>query len=479
MNRSAFAPLAASLLFGAPAFAQSSDRAPVPPPPIVAPSPADPLPHLNAGYGQDSFYLRSDDDNFILIPSGRFQFDFLGYQGAGLPKSGTGVGQAYDTFFPRRARLETFGTLYKHFDFQLGAEFTGGTAPVTSDIFVNVNYTHLANVQLGQFDAPFTMENRTSDKYTDLQERTTSVRGFAIPETKHVGGMVWGQPAGKWAYWSLGLFNGEGQNQFKHTSNHFDGMGRAWIAPFGIAPIALLKDVWVGGSFHSGDRAWSAANQLDRAAFSDQARFTFFNTAYTGPTGSTAGATAPAANNLHVGDDGALLKYALELNAPVGPFVLKGEYIHLHEGTRELDLQAKSATYVPAAPKSGALNGAAYYVRLSWFAFGDPLINGLAGTQNPPHLFGALKPNKTGDALQFVVQWEHMGWNYAATETVASDKLAGDGGLSILTVGANYWATKRVRLTYNFLYNMPTGTALHPLAEPNSFQMTGRIALAL
>ena len=424
--------------------------------------------HLNAGYAQDSFFLRSDDDNFVLIPSGRLQMDFLGYQGAGNAK------EPFNSFFPRRARLETFGTLMKHFDFQLGAEFTSAAAPLATDDYININYTPYANVEIGQFDAPFTMENRTSDKYTDMQERSVAVRGFAFPENKAVGGMIWGQPVAKWAYWSLGLFNGEGQNGFTHHSNSFETMGRAWVAPFGLASFKPLSNVWVGGSFLAGNVGWSNTSQLDHLSFSDTGRFIFFTPTFTAPT--PAGGAALPANNVHMGAFGAQTKWALELNAPVGPVVLKSEYIHVDENTRELDTAAKSAVV-----RKGNLNGDAFYVRASFFVFGDPLINGLGGTQLPPHLIGDLRPNKTGDALQLVAEFDHINFDYLASDlaTTASDGLVGNYGLDVLGVGANYWLTKRVRLTSNFLYNIYSGRTAHPLAGSNSYEITGRVALAL
>lgn len=462
----------AALLCAAPAFAQD------------ARPPAAPPFHLNAGYANDSFFLRSDDDNFVLIPSGRLQMDFLGYQGSGH------ANEPYNTFFARRARIELFGTIMKHWDFQVGAEYDGttvqfptGTAPpiapaISTDAYINANYTTYANVQVGQFDAPFTMENRTSDKYTDSQERAVAVRGFAIPENKAVGGMVWGMPEAKWAYWSLGIFDGEGQNQFIHHNSAFDVMGRAWFAPLGLADVSFLKWVWVGASFDQGKRDWPAKSQLQHLSFSDTGKFTFFSPSYKG---------APSKDVVQAGDYGNFLKYAIEINAPVGPFVLKGEYIHVNQGLRELDTTAPATPGGPAAVRNATMDGSAWYVRLSYFAFGDPLINGLAGQQLPPHLFGPLKPGKTDAALQLLVEWNHIAFAYTgdkATENAAETALVGAGidgnyGLDVYTAGANLWLTKRVRLTANFNYNVYSGLSAHPLFAPTSYEVTARAALVL
>src|SRR5262249_52952628 len=113
----------------------------------------------------------------------------------------------------------------------------------------------------------------------------------------------------------------------------------------------------------------------------------------------------------------------------------------------------------------------------------DNLINGLGGMQTPPHIYGAgLKPGKTQDALQLVVQYDHVGFDYAAADgsTAAVDKLVGSYGLNTIGVGVNYWYTKHIRLTANFLYNTFSGVAAHPLGtSENSYELTFRAALAL
>jgi phosphate-selective porin len=414
------------------------------------------LPHVNAGVGNEYFFIRSDDDSFVLIPSGRFQYDFYAFQG--------GSNQPFNTFQPKRGRIEVMGTLFKHWDFMLGSEFTGA-APIITDAFINVNYTNWANVQLGQFDAPYTMENRTSDKWTDLQERTTVVRALAIPENKQVGAMVWGQPPGKWAYWSLGIFNGEGQGNFPNKDISFDVMGRAWFAPLGLADVKLLKNVWLGGSFWHGDRNWSEKNQIDRLAFKDSAGFTFMNT---------------ASGTVHLGDFGTINKWAVEANVPVGPVVVKAEYVNVNEGVRAID----SASAMALSTTQGHLAGTGLYLRASVFVWGDPLINGLAGMQNPPHLFGALKGPSLETALQLVAEYDHTKFgvspNGAYTDSQAIKKFIGGYGVDTVGVGANFWATKHVRLTANFLYNFWQDNDAKPLiTSTSSYEFMFRTALAL
>lgn len=401
--------------------------------------------HLEAGAAGEAFFLRSSDDAFILMPGGRLALDFYGFQG--------GANQPTNSFVPKRARLELFGTFLKHIDFQLGADLVG-SAPIATDIFVNANWTPYANVQLGQFDAPFTMDNRTSDKWSDLVERTNAVRGLGIPEGKMMGAMVWGQPPAKWASWSLGLLNGEGQNVAPNRDSKFDVIGRAWLAPLGLADNARFKNVWVGASIWTGKRAPSIENQVVRSAFKTAAGFTWFSPGTLGTFGDVS-------------------KWALELNAPVGPFVFKAEYVHSSEGLREL-----SGT---KAVRTAKLSGSGTYARLSYFAWGDPLINGLGGMQNPPHLMGVLKANKTEDALQFVAQVDHVDLEVTPDDVPATaDALMGKRSIDSFGLGANYWYTKHVRFTADFFYNVFGGASKTPrLSGQGAYELTLRAALAL
>lgn len=424
-------------------------------PAAVEPPPVQAAAHPNAGFANEVFFLRSDDDNFILTPTGRFQFDFYGFQ--------PGTRQSPDQFLPKRARIEAQGSFLKRWDFSVGSEFTSPAAPTATDIWLNGAFAPQFNLQLGQFDGPFTMENRTSDRWTDLQERSMVARALAIPENKQIGAMAWGQPEGKYAYWSLGLFNGEGINVLPHRSNSFDVMGRAWVAPFGLAKFEPLKNAWLGASGWNGFRGATPGSQVDRLSMKDQTGFVFFS---------------PASGAIHVGGAGHVKKWGLELNVPVGQFVLKGEFVHSDEGLREVDTASKNAVV-----RRSTLVGDGFYARLSYFVWGDPLINGLGGMQLPNHLYErALKPGKTEDALQVVLEYDHIAFAYTAQDgaTAAQDKLVGQYAFDVAAVGVNYWFTRHLRFTGNLLYNTFGGSTARPLLKSDhSWEATLRAALSI
>ena len=159
--------------------------------------------------------------------------------------------------------------------------------------------------------------------------------------------------------------------------------------------------------------------------------------------------------------------------------VVKAEYVNVDEGLRELDLTSASK---PVYVRTARLSGSGVYGRVSYFVWGDSLINGLAGTQNPPRLFGELKAGKTQDALQLVANVDHLAFSYAAADGADSkkDRLVGDYGFNAYGLGVNYWYTKHVRLTTNFIFESFDGGGPKPQASSTTaYELTFRAALAL
>ena len=171
------------------------------------------------------------------FPKARMQIDaytFLnpGSLPPGIVDNGPKDTRPKSTLFLRRARLEIIGTIARHFDYMLGGEFAStpatGTYGTVGDAFIIANFTQYAQFQVGQFDAPFTLENRTSDEYFDFMERSLAVRAFGIPSNKEDGLMAFGWLPRHFAYYSVGVFNGDGMN-FKNQDLNPAVMGRGLL----------------------------------------------------------------------------------------------------------------------------------------------------------------------------------------------------------------------------------------------------------
>ena len=297
-------------------------------------------------------------------------------------------------------------------------------------------------LQVGQFDAPFTLENRTSDKYIDFMERSVTVRAFGIPSNKEVGGMVNGLLPNKIAYYSVGLFNGDGQN-FANVDNKFDAIGRAYIAPFALAGETSLEDIEIGGSFWLGDRGPTG---LQLASQTTQGNFSFLSPTFKSANPAPATTTTP----VEVHQQGTLRSFAAELNVPVmHRFGVRSEYVH-----KSQHLEADNATTQNAlAPLSaGELKGWSMYGEAWFWIVGDDTILPQAGLELQPRLkkFETKAPRH---GVMLAARYEHLDENITFDNAVPSNSVAGTRIINSFEFGANYWYSKRYRATFNYVLN--------------------------
>jgi hypothetical protein len=473
----------------APAIAPRAETAapaalpaePAPPAPLPAPKAAEPAPppakaaetapppEPLAGFSDGTAFLRSPDNFFVLYPNGRLQVD--GY----LYKSKIKVPN--NSFLIKRARAELAGWIGPLFYFSIAGDFAigppaaanpvGPTNLASTDVYgALAPWGNKAILQVGQYDAPFTLENRTSDKYFDFLERSIAVRAFGIPSNKEQGLMVHGLLPQDILYYSLGVFNGDGQN-FRNVDNEFDVMGRAWIS---VLPLSLRSTVTLraGGSFWTGQRkdALPIANQ------STPGGLTFWKSSGSGPM------SVPI--ELH--QDGRLRAFAGELDFNVmHRYGLRFEWVQKTQPAETADVTK------PTSPKvlgHATLEGSSGYLELWGWAIGDDKIIGEPGLQLPPRWkkFGADRPRQ-GLMLALRLEYlnEHVTQDASAAAAMLSLPMRGKTGLVAGTLGVNYWWSKRVRASldyalFHFTGDAPAITALPGRTEQ---ELSMRLGFAL
>ncbi|PYJ23378.1 MAG: hypothetical protein DME99_02970 [Verrucomicrobia bacterium] len=143
-----------------------------------------------------------------------------------------------DRFRLRRARINLTGDFAEQFDFKIEGDFGQGdglnsnrTAFSATDIFVNWHQYPEAQVKVGQWKAPFGLEQLTPDTALYFAER--SLPTGAITPDRQIGAQLWGKPfAGVWpeqkdllTYYA-GIFNGNGRNVSVNDNNNFMYVGR-------------------------------------------------------------------------------------------------------------------------------------------------------------------------------------------------------------------------------------------------------------
>lgn len=422
-----------------------------------------------AGYRGGLFYLRDSNDDYRLYLQGRAHVDFYGYAGPGVSDT-----TLKPTLFLRRARPEISGEFFHRVWFMIAGDFgataidnprgtneTSAAAPgmapdastgryasaqvarvsaAPTDVFLNFRATQWLNVQVGQFDAPFTMENRTSEKWgTPFMERSLTVRDVAVPTQKQIGLMLWGE-AFKVLNYSIGLFDGEGQNR-PNVDSKGDVFARVYVTPLAARKDAL-KNLQFGVSGRQGSRDHRYVN-YDVPALTTQGQYAFWNPSYTGSAGLT-----------HIIYSGSQRGVAVEARIPYGLVDLTTEAAYIDKGTRE----AVDGFQAAPSPRFGSLRGYSYYVEFGYWPLGNRDINGLPGVQNMPHVDFEKPEKKTREtALQLLAKWEQVRLTYdSARRSGSPDSKNADGDIRVdaFSLGANYWLTKHLRLTANYVLNV-------------------------
>jgi len=162
-----------------------------------------------------------------------------------------------DRFRLRRARINLTGEFAEQFDFKLEGEFeqsdvgltirdaTGRTLGSNStrtafggtDLFINWHRYPEFQIKVGQYKAPFGLEQLTSDTKLFTLERS-QVTSALTPE-RQVGVEVWGKPLTSvfpeqkdlLTYYA-GIFNGNGRNISVNDNNEYMSVGRIELQPW-------------------------------------------------------------------------------------------------------------------------------------------------------------------------------------------------------------------------------------------------------
>jgi len=302
-----------------------------------------------------------------------------------------------DRFRLRRARLNLTGDFAEQFDFKLEGDFgqsdgTSGnrTAFSATDVWVHYHQFPAAQVKIGQYKAPFGLEQLMPDTSLLTIERTLPTG--AITPDRQIGAELWGKPfTSIWpkqkdllTYYA-GIFNGNGRNITVNDNNNFMFVGRLELQPF--------KDVFGKGSFLKlgGD----VLNSRDEQ-----------------------GVNISQSSNLLVNSDGSLSPFTLpsadERTAwsvdawlRMGPFDLIGEYLQEH-------VEGRTVNGVPPAFSNFTTDGfyvtGAYYFipkKLQAVVQWQYLNPGQRGNDGLYSILGGLNYYIHGDDIKFMVNYVH------------------------------------------------------------------------
>jgi phosphate-selective porin OprO and OprP len=273
-----------------------------------------------------------------------------------------GAGEIDDRFRLRRARLYVSGEFAEDFDFKLEGDFgrtdtavtvrdpvTGATlasnATRTSfgatDLFVNWHRVPELNVKVGQFKAPFGLEQLASSTRLVTAERTL-VTTSLTPE-RQIGVQIWGKPFANISpdqkdllTYYAGIFNGNGRNINVNDNSEFMYVGRLEVQAL---RSKILNEEELTVKF--------GANGLSSR---DDAGTTVSSLLRENSDGSLSSFALPSAAKREA--------YGLDVALRVGSFDFAAEYLNMHIQPR---------TVAGVAPRFTALQPDGYYLQGSYF----------------------------------------------------------------------------------------------------------------
>src|SRR6267143_4258054 len=164
-----------------------------------------------------------------------------------------------DRFRLRRARINLTGDFAENFDFKVEGDFENSdglnsnrTAFEATDIFINWHQFPWAQIKMGQWKAPFGLEQLTPDTTLYTIERTLPT-GAITPE-RQIGVQIWGKPfTNIWPEqkdlltYCAGIFNGNGRNTTINDNNNFMYVGRLELLPWHGQLLGQEASLKLGG----------------------------------------------------------------------------------------------------------------------------------------------------------------------------------------------------------------------------------------
>ena len=329
-----------------------------------------------------------------------------------------------DRFRLRRARINLTGDFAENFDFKVEGDFensdglnSGRTAFEATDIFVNWHQFPEAQIKVGQWKAPFGLEQLTPDPSLIIIER--SLPTGAITPERQIGVQLWGKPfANIWpdekdllTYYA-GIFNGNGRNTTTNDNNNFMYVGRLESTLFKAKMWGQDSYLKLGADVLNSrdDKGTNISQTLNLLVNSD---------------GSLSPFTLPGADERTAWSVDAWFK--------LGPFDLIGEYLEEY-------VNGRTVNGVPPGFANFTTSG--YYITAAYF----------------------LIPNK----LQAAVQWQDL-----------NPGQMGNDGIHSITGGLNYYIHgDDIKLMVDYIHTWSDFREAHPEFGDDQFdEVIGRVQL--
>ena len=176
--------------------------------------------------------LSSSNGDSTIAVNGRIQLDSRHYGSAGDRNDTTN-----DGFNVRRAYIGVNGNIKKYYDYKIVLNLANPDEPSTTlgtgansnqldEAYFGINYWKQASLRFGQQKMPFSLEEQTSSRFTDFQER--SMLNKYVP-AKEVGAQIHGV-FDNGIFYGAAVSTGEGLSKVENsTGDSNDVIGRIGV----------------------------------------------------------------------------------------------------------------------------------------------------------------------------------------------------------------------------------------------------------
>jgi len=180
-------------------------------------------------------------------PTGRVHFDARNFStnlNAIADRDSASLG---DSFEVRRARIGIVGTINKDISYEIVGNAVGGTTNFVDTAWGNYGFNKAAQVRVGRFKQPFSLEELTSSNNIDFMERSY---GNQLVPGKRLGAMVHGEPMTGLTY-GISVYQ-DGFNELTNQSSI--GNKQAARLTFNLAQFNEMSDtvLHIGAGYTGG-----------------------------------------------------------------------------------------------------------------------------------------------------------------------------------------------------------------------------------
>jgi phosphate-selective porin len=234
-------------------------------PALAAPAAAEEGGTKEWGYNK-GFYFKSDRFDLKISTRSQFRFTQTEFDDASASED-------KGEFTIPRARLSFDGHAYYpwltykiQYDF-VGRNITGTNSPDLRDLYLDLAKNKAAAVRLGQFKAPFGIQELTSSGNQQFVDRSITSVEFA--PSRQIGAMLHGATGKSKFGYEVGLFNGNGRNRPSNDNDgymyaarvHFDPAGEYKLSESAVEHPS--KTLWTIGAAFLSNATDAAADETD------------------------------------------------------------------------------------------------------------------------------------------------------------------------------------------------------------------------